>query len=224
MWADEERNFQRSEASEITFSNGESGGLESEISLSSTESIHIKECRTAAADMAPVHGNPISNRQLGERYGSKGRRKVLVKIEGMHCWNDSDDERANTLLDKYGKEKICLAVLELQGKDECPYPKSVQKILSRPAGPDMVEQTSLLLSNYSEDKDEKAKRSAACKAAEQLSASERLAYVANFIEKRGPDYTSTFDFATKKFINPAENIEFKRWLETQLMQYEAVST
>ena len=88
----------------------------------------------------------------------------------------------------------------------------------------MVEQTSLLLSNYSEDKDEKAKRSAACKAAEQLSASERLAYVANFIEKRGPDYTSTFDFATKKFINPAENIEFKRWLETQLMQYEAVST
>jgi hypothetical protein len=145
-----------------------------------------------------------------------------MEIEGIHCWTDSDEELANALLDKHGKEKIQSPVSKLRDAKIRPWPSEVKKLLSQPTRPDMVEQPSILLSKYSEDKDEKDKRKASRKAAEQLSASERRSYVLKFIQKNGSDYKSSFDFVTDKFLNPAENVQFKRWLERQLIQNSAV--
>lgn len=215
-WVEDERNIARSGKQEITFLKEESIGLESENLHSSTKSIQIKKSRTAPADTAVRNSNGVPMRQHAQRRGFKGRSKFFV--EGVECWTDSDEEQANFLLEKHGKDKIRGAVSKLQDEKIRPLPSEVRKVLSRPVGPDMVEQTSILLSKYSADKDERTERTAARKAAEQLPASERRDYVMRFIEKNGPNYTSSFNFSTDKFANPAENIQFKRWQENQIIQ------
>lgn len=218
-WAEDERNITRSGEQEIAVLNEEFNGLESENPHSSTESIQIEESRTAPADTAAKHLKVVPRRQLAQRRGPKSRRKFF--IEGVECWTDSDEEQVNLLLEEYGKEKVRGIVSKLKDEKIRPLPSEVRRVLSRPAGSNMVEQTSILLSKYSEGKDERAERTAARKAAEQLPARERRNYVLIFIDQNGPDYKSSFDFSTEKFLNLAENFEFKRWLEKQLIQNNA---
>lgn len=215
-WAEDERNIARSGEQEITFLKEESNGLESENPHSSTESIQIKKSRTAPADTAVRHSNRVPRRELAQRRGFKSRSKFFV--EGVECWTDSDEEQANFLVEKHGKDKIRGAVSKLQDEKIRPFPSEVRKVLSRPAEPNMVEQTSVLLRKYSADKDERTKRTVARKAAEQLPVSERRDYVLRFIEQNGSDYKSSFNFASDTFTNPVENIQFKRWQENQIMQ------
>lgn len=215
-WAEDERNVARSGKQEVTFTKEEISGLESNISHSSTESIKIKKSRTAFADTAATDANAVPSRQLAQRRGVTGRRKFF--IEGVECWTNSDEEQVNFFIEKYGKEKVRGVVLKLQDEKIRPLPSEVREVLSRLAASNMVDQTSNFLSKYEKDEVEKDKHMAVRKAADHLSAGERRAYVLKFIEQNGPDYTSSFDLVTDKFLNPGEKIQFKRWLEKQLME------
>jgi hypothetical protein len=223
-WANDERNIARSGKQEITFMTEESDALESEILHSSTKSIEVKKSRTPTSDPFAGNDNPIPGRHAAGGSSIKASRKTMVEIEGVECWFDSDKHLVNSMLEKHGEEKVRSAVSELQNAGKRLLPSAVEKILSRTLGPDMVEQTSQLLSKYDDYKNEKDRRRAASKAAQQLSPSDRRKFVLKFIEQNGSGSTSSFDFATDDFLNPAERIEFKRWLETQFMQDNAAPT
>ncbi len=223
-WANDERNIARSGKQEITFMTEESDALESEIPRSSTKSIEVKKSRTPTSYPAARHGSPIPGRQAAGGSCIKAGRKTRVEIEAVECWFDSDKQLVTSLLEKHGEEKFRTAVSELQNAGKRLLPSTVEKILSRTLRPDMVEQTSQLLSKYDDDKNEKDRRRAASRAAQQLSPSDRRKFVLKFIEQNGSASTSSFDFATDDFLNPAEKIEFKRWLETQFMQDNAAPT
>jgi hypothetical protein len=223
-WANDERNIARSGKQEITFMKEESDAPESEIPHSSTKSIEVKKSRTPTSDPVAKHDNPIPGRQAAGGSGIKASCKKMVDIEGVECWLDSDKQRVTSLLEKHGEEKVRSAVSELKNAGKRLLPSAVEKILSRTLRPDMVEQTFQLLSKYADDKNEKDRRRAASKAAQQLSPSDRRKFVLKFIEQNVSGSTSSFDFATDDFPNPAERIEFKRWLETQFMQDNAPPT
>lgn len=222
-WADEERSIAHSGRQEITLMKEESSGLESEILHSSTKSKEVNKGRTGRSDSVAAQGNPIPGRQTAGSSGIKPGRKTLVEIEGVHCWTPSDQPHANTLLEKHGKEKVRAAVSELQNAGKRPLPSVVEKILSRPVQPDMVAQTTELLSKYDHDKNEKDKRRTASRAAQQLSPTDRRKLILEFNERNGSSQMSSFDSRTDEFLNPAERIEFKRWLETQFMCQDPLS-
>lgn len=223
-WADEERNIARSGKEEIPFKKEEFNGLESEIPHSSTKSLEIKQSRTVTSDPVAKRSNPVPGRQAGGGSGNKARCKTMVEVEGVECWTDSDKQLVDFLLEKHGREKVRCAVSELQNASKRPLPSAIEKLLSRPVRPDMVEQTSELLSKYDDDMKEKERRRTASRTAQQLSPSDRRKFILKFIELNGSGSTSSFDFATDGFLNPAERIEFKRWLETQFMRDNAPPT
>jgi len=223
-WATDERNIARSGKREITFMKEESDVPESEILHSSTKSIEVKKSRTPTSDPVAGYDNSIPGRQAVGGSGIKTSRKTMVKIEGVECWLDSDKQLVTSLLEKHGGEKVRIAVSELQNASKRLLPSAVEKILSRPLGPDMVAKTSQLLSKYDDDKNEKDKRRTASRAAQQLPPSDRRKFILKFIEQNGSSSTSSFDFATDDFLNPAERIGFKRWLEMQFMQDNAAPT
>ena len=223
-WVNDERNIARSGKQEITLMKAKSNVPESEIPHSSTKSIEAKKSRTPTPDPVARYGNPIPRCQAAGGSGIKASRKTMMEIEGVQCWFDSDKQLVISLLEKHGEVKVRSAVLELQNAGKRLLPSAVEKILSRTLGPDMVEQTSQLLSKYDDDKNERDRRRAARKAAQQLSPSDRRKFVMKFIEQNSSGSTTSFDFATDDFLNPAERIEFKRWLETQFMQDNVAPT
>lgn len=204
-WADEERNFQRSEASKITFSNVESGALESEISLSSTESIQIKKSRTAPSGSSAKHEN------------SSKKRQPRAKIAGVHCWNDLDQKLANSIVEKYGEKAVCDAVSQLENEGTKPLPSVVEKILSRSSAKNMVEETRQRLDSYDISEIDRKRRTAARDAVDMLSPSERGKLIKKFIDENiGGDATS-FEPITGEFRKLDEKLHCKRWLEAQFM-------
>jgi len=223
-WANDERNIARSGKQEITFMKEESDALESEIPRSSTKSTEVKKSRTLTSHPAARHDNTTPGCQAAGGSGIKASRKKMMKIEGVECWFGSDKQLVISLLEKHGEERVRSAVSKLQNAGKRLLPSAVEKILSQTLTPDMVEQTSQLLSKYDDGMNERDRRRAASSAAQQLSPSDRRKFVLKFIEQNGSGSTSSYDFRTDDFLNPAERIEFKRWLETQFMQGNATPT
>lgn len=204
-WADEERNIQRAEASEITFSNGECDALESEILPSSIKSIQIKKSRTAPSGSSAKHENS----------GKKGQPRA--KIAGVHCWNNLDQKLANSIVEKYGEKAVCDAVSQLENEGAKPLPSIVEKILSRSSAKNMVEETRQRLDSYDISEIDRKRRTAARDAVDMLSPSERSKLIKKFIDENiGGDATS-FEPITGEFRKLDEKLHCKRWLEAQFM-------
>ena len=204
-WADEERSFQHSEASQITFGNDESDVLEGEILLSSTKNIQIKKSRTEPPDSCAKHRN------------SSAKRQPWGRIAGIHCWNDLDQKLANSVLEKYGEKAVFDAVLQLENQGAKPLPSIVEKILSRSTTKNMVEETRQRLDSYDISESDRKRRTAARDAVDMLSPSERGEFIKKFIEENTFGHTTSFDTVTDEFRRLDEKLHFKRWLEAQFM-------
>jgi hypothetical protein len=66
---------------------------------------------------------------------------------------------------------------------------------------------------FSIHENEKEQRTAARKVAQGLSASDHDKFLEKFIEENAHNCATSFNFATRKFSNPAEKLQFKFWLE-----------
>jgi hypothetical protein len=218
-WAHEERNVALSATQENTSLKGESYAQESEIPRSSTKSIQNFKDRSRTSIVA------TPGRQTRNRSNEKHRAlvaienniKLTVEAGGIHCWNYGDRARAKSILERFGEEKIRVAVNEVEEASEVPYPSTVARVLYSTTIRSAVEQTSELLKTYDSDKHESDNRAAARKCVRMLSISDRRTFLPIFIEKQGSNYTTSFHSITGKFLNPGEKLHFDRWLETHFM-------
>lgn len=218
-WAEEERHITRSTTLEVAFPEGESSALESENPLSSIKSIqsYKERSRTVAATMAPRQNKTNHDAKHGAYSDNKENSRKTVETGGIVCWTNNDREISDSLRQQFGEERIREAVAQVQDADAIPYPSAIKKILFTPTTLSAVEQTSELLKTYYGHGNEKEQQAAARKVVQLLPASGRNEFLEKFIEQIACDRPTSFNFATKKFSNPAEKIQFERWLERQIM-------
>lgn len=218
-WADAERNVARSGEQKNAFMEDESSAQESEIPRSSTESIQIfkKSSRSHSREILDSQTHRSLNaRRLEGRHGAIKGKRLTVEPGGIQCWTDYDRELASSLLEKHGEEKVREAVMKFEESGEDPYPIRIKKILSSSTIRTSIEQTSARFHSYDVDENARSTFAAGRKAVQLLSDSDREAFIPIFIEQLDPSYKTTYNATTRKFFNPAEKLQFERWLEKRL--------
>jgi hypothetical protein len=218
-WTDAERNVARPGEQENTFMEDEPSAQESKIPRSSTESIQIskKSSRSNSREILDSQTRrSLDARRLEECHGVIKGKRLTVEPGGIQCWTDDDRELASSLLEKHGEEKVRDAVIKFEESGVDPYPSRIRKILSSSTIPAPIEQTSAHLRSYDVDENARSALAAGRKAVQLLSDSERDAFIPIFIEQLDPSYKTTYNATIRKFFNPAEKLQFERWVEKRL--------
>ncbi|WP_449405923.1 hypothetical protein [Massilia phosphatilytica] len=218
-WAHAERAAVRSGAQDRALLGGESNAQESEIPLSSTESIqNFKKSSRDTSENIP-NSRPLKNLSASRpeyRYSAVKRKKHTVEPSGIHCWTDDDRGLASSLLEQHGEEKVRDAVMKVEESGGDPYPLRVRKLLSNPKVSTAIDQTSEFIRKHDIDKSTKKNRAAGRKAMQMLSDNEREAFIPIYIAQLGPNQKTSFDPSTRKFLNRGEKLQYDRWLEKRL--------
>ena len=204
QWAGAERDAARSRKQESALLTEETYALESDIPRSSTESIKILRKSSRSGSTAMTHwqtGRSLNGNCAGHQ--STSSKRPTVATGGIRCWTDDDREWANSLLERYGAEKIRATVMQIEESGHIPLPSVVAKALSRPMNKTPIEQTSERLSTYDTDENEEACRAVARKNAQGLSASEREQFVTAFVAQHSDNYKTTYNSSTGSFLNLA---------------------
>lgn len=216
-WAEEESNTAHSTKQEDAILHAEFSTLESEILHSSTKNEKdSKDSRDPLPNTVDPQEKIASEHRL-RNVSSRNTQKMNAEIAGIYCENNLDNHRISALLENYGEEKVLAAAEQVRNVRGRAYASAVLKLLPLTREDSTVEDTAIYIKSLEISKEEMERRAAAQKKAKALTKIERDKLREIFIEEKAGRSNTSFDFEKGIFLNPAEKLQFDRWLETRFM-------
>lgn len=216
-WAEEESNTAHSTKQEDAIPHAEFSAPESEILHSSTKNEkNLKDSRDPLPGTVDPH-EKTSPAHRSRDISSRNTQKMNAEIAGIYWENNLDNHRISALLENYGEEKVFAVAAQVRNARGRAYASAVLKLLPLPREDSMIKDTAIYMKSLEISTEEMERRAAAQKKAKALTKIERDKLREIFIEEKAGCSNTSFDFEKGIFLNPAEKMQFDRWLEKKFM-------
>jgi hypothetical protein len=137
-------------------------------------------------------------------------------VGGILCWKADDREVANSLIAKFGVQKIADVVKKIEDGGQRPFPSLVEKELCRPKNSNEIEMTRLRMEKYVDTNEmETRELREVQKTIDGLSNGRREELKCIFLAENVAMRSKSLDHPAGKMIDLAEGLLFKRWLEVR---------